>query len=203
MPANGEVTREKIQKCALAQFRERGYDAVRVEDICSAIDITRSAFYYHFKSKDILFDSLFDEPVSITMENMARILSTDNCWQKVWFLHEEAFKWVVNIGYDLIATIMTTSLSAKDKTYFPSLSRAHFDILGGIISLGQEAGQFLNMGNPTDMAHSLRSLIIGIEFDWCTGGGKFDLIGAFKLEMSLFLQVKEELLGDESDPHQA
>src|SRR5438874_12314207 len=54
------VTRTRIQAVALALFRTRGYDATSLQQIASALDVTKAALYYHFPSKAELLHSLAD-----------------------------------------------------------------------------------------------------------------------------------------------
>src|ERR671928_2106576 len=54
------VTRTRIQEVALALFATRGYDATSLQEIASALDVTKAALYYHFPSKSELLHSLAD-----------------------------------------------------------------------------------------------------------------------------------------------
>lgn len=44
----------KLQRAHLALIMERGYERSRVEDICAAAGVSRSAFYAHYRGKDDL-----------------------------------------------------------------------------------------------------------------------------------------------------
>lgn len=44
----------RLLNAALQVFRERGYTATRVEDVCEAADLTKGSFFHHFKSKEDL-----------------------------------------------------------------------------------------------------------------------------------------------------
>ena len=54
------VTRTRIQDVALALFATRGYDATSLQEIATALDVTKAALYYHFPSKAELLHSLAD-----------------------------------------------------------------------------------------------------------------------------------------------
>ena len=53
-----KLKNEIIQK-SLDLFRQRGYDAVSVQDICDACDITKPTFYKYLASKQNLLSYFF------------------------------------------------------------------------------------------------------------------------------------------------
>lgn len=53
--------RENIMRCALNLFADKGYDAVGVQEIVTAAQITKPTLYYYFKSKQGLLESLIQE----------------------------------------------------------------------------------------------------------------------------------------------
>jgi len=61
MGSKREGTREKIKKTALSLFSQKGYTAVSVREIGGAVGIKESTLYYHFASKQALFDELLHD----------------------------------------------------------------------------------------------------------------------------------------------
>lgn len=53
-------TRTALYDALVALIRERGYDAIRVEDILDRANVGRSTFYTHFRSKDELLTRSLD-----------------------------------------------------------------------------------------------------------------------------------------------
>lgn len=47
-------TRAKIFRAALRLVRKRGFDAVTIDDICTAADVAKRTFFLHFPTKDAL-----------------------------------------------------------------------------------------------------------------------------------------------------
>ncbi|GIX03802.1 MAG: TetR family transcriptional regulator [Planctomycetaceae bacterium] len=47
-----ESTKQRILDVALRVFRERGYAATTVDDLCRASGVTKGAFFHHFASKE-------------------------------------------------------------------------------------------------------------------------------------------------------
>src|SRR5215813_9242027 len=46
--------KDKILHAALMVIRTKGYAATTVDDLCAASDVTKGAFFHHFKSKEDL-----------------------------------------------------------------------------------------------------------------------------------------------------
>lgn len=46
------MTRQLIERAILEQVRERGYDAVTVEDVCARCDISKKTFFNYYESKE-------------------------------------------------------------------------------------------------------------------------------------------------------
>jgi AcrR family transcriptional regulator len=54
----GKETRRSLIRTAARLWSERGFDAVTVEEICSAAGVGRTTFYLHFESKEQLLSGL-------------------------------------------------------------------------------------------------------------------------------------------------
>lgn len=54
-------TRERIKSVALELFAEQGYEKTSLREIAEKLDVTKAALYYHFKTKEDIVGSLFDE----------------------------------------------------------------------------------------------------------------------------------------------
>lgn len=54
-------TKERILREALRLFSQKGYDAVSVEQIAGAVGIKAPSLYKHYKSKQDIFNAIFEE----------------------------------------------------------------------------------------------------------------------------------------------
>jgi AcrR family transcriptional regulator len=54
-------TRQRIQDVALELFVERGYEKTSLREIAEHLDVTKAALYYHFKTKEDIVISLFQD----------------------------------------------------------------------------------------------------------------------------------------------
>ena len=53
--AHKENTRKKILRSAITLFSSKGFDQVSIDDLMAHANLTRGAFYTHFKSKQSVY----------------------------------------------------------------------------------------------------------------------------------------------------
>ncbi len=66
-------TKEKILEVSLELFSQRGYSAVSIRDICKCVGIKESSVYYHFESKQNIFDELLNKFSEIAKGMMSQL----------------------------------------------------------------------------------------------------------------------------------
>ncbi|MFI1851971.1 TetR/AcrR family transcriptional regulator [Streptomyces sp. NPDC020480] len=54
-------TRQRIQDVAMELFAEQGYEKTSLREIAERLDVTKAALYYHFKTKEDILISLFQD----------------------------------------------------------------------------------------------------------------------------------------------
>jgi TetR/AcrR family transcriptional repressor of nem operon len=64
--------RSKLLDVALRLLREKGYSATTVDDLCAAADVTKGAFFHHFKSKEDMAVAAVDHWSATTGEMFAQ-----------------------------------------------------------------------------------------------------------------------------------
>ncbi|MCS0600957.1 TetR/AcrR family transcriptional regulator [Streptomyces sp. LP11] len=62
-------TRQRIQDVALELFAEQGYEKTSLREIAERLDVTKAALYYHFKTKEEITVSLFED-LTKPLENL-------------------------------------------------------------------------------------------------------------------------------------
>jgi len=67
----GEQTRRHIFECALALFRENGFDATTVQQVAERAGVAKSAAYYYFPSKEAIVQAYY-EVVQSEQERLCR-----------------------------------------------------------------------------------------------------------------------------------
>ncbi|GEC05535.1 TetR family transcriptional regulator [Streptomyces spinoverrucosus] len=54
-------TRQRIQDVALELFAEQGYEKTSLREIAERLDVTKAALYYHFKTKEEILVSVYED----------------------------------------------------------------------------------------------------------------------------------------------
>jgi len=68
--------RQAIVDAADGLFRERGVDAVGLNELMGAAGLTRGGFYNHFASKDALIDTVLAKAMAVGTDNLDRAITT-------------------------------------------------------------------------------------------------------------------------------
>jgi TetR/AcrR family transcriptional repressor of nem operon len=100
MASKGERTRERILDAAQALVLDHGFGGVSIDRVIAQLDVTKGAFFHHFKNKKQLAHALIeryaDDGVALFESNMERAqkLSDDPLQQLLIFvgLYEEIFE---------------------------------------------------------------------------------------------------------------
>ena len=66
-------TEERILRAAEEIFVRRGYEAVRLEEIAEQSGVNKSALHYYFRSKDKLFEIIFEKVLFNYLSEICRI----------------------------------------------------------------------------------------------------------------------------------
>ena len=58
-------TKRKIFETSMRLFAEKGYDATSIEEITATVGVAKGTLYYHFSSKEEIFQFLVEEGVKL------------------------------------------------------------------------------------------------------------------------------------------
>src|SRR5438874_10996063 len=63
-------SRQEILRTAARLFQQRGNHATSMNDVASALKLSKGALYHHFQSKDEILFNLMDHAMDITQERV-------------------------------------------------------------------------------------------------------------------------------------
>ena len=76
-------TEEKILAAAEAIFLRDGYSGSRMQDIADHAGINKALLHYYFRSKDKLFESIFDKKIGIMFPQMEELFVEENSFCEI------------------------------------------------------------------------------------------------------------------------
>lgn len=74
-------TKRKIFETSMKLFAEKGYDATSIEEITATVGVAKGTLYYHFSSKEEIFQFLVEEGVKLLKNSIA--IKTDKLTNSV------------------------------------------------------------------------------------------------------------------------
>ena len=136
-------TKRKIFETSMKLFAEKGYDATSVEEITATVGVAKGTLYYHFSSKEEIFNFLVEEGMKL-LHNSVEI-KTENLTDSI-----EKIRAVMLIQlkvmkkYDEFITILLSQIWGNEPRHhqFRSYIYNYINVLEGFIIEGIANGTF-------------------------------------------------------------
>lgn len=185
---NAMKTKKILFNTAKKLFSEKGYYNVTIEEITKKAGTSKGTFYTHYKSKQQIIEEQFKQQdnhyLDLNLELSKLVTFTD----KILFFIEDMYKYF-NTEFELIHVIYSTQLSYQNKdTFIINENRPLYLILNQIIKDGQEAGEFKDDINPSELTKLINRSIRGTLYDWCLYNGEFDLLESGMELLSIIIE---------------
>lgn len=168
--------KQEIMDAAWELFFENGYEKTTVNDIIKKVNTTKGGFYYYFKSKGELLNSLyaiFDREYKKFYASMDKSL---NSLVQLKMLGQYVSYFIEgNVSAELLSALYQSQLAEKSQENFLSKDRYYIQLVKKIISEGQEKGEIRSDISVDELAHHVLLLERGIFMDWCVQDGGFSL----------------------------
>ena len=148
-------TKRKIFESSLNLFASKGYDGTSIEEITSSIGLAKGTLYYHFSSKEEIFEFLIDEGVKL-LENSIEIKTKDleNSIDKIRAIILIQLK--VLVKYENLMTVVLRELWGSGARS-ESCRKRVFDYIGKIEEIVKEgiAAKEIIDGDPYVIASGI------------------------------------------------
>jgi AcrR family transcriptional regulator len=152
-------TKRKIFETSMKLFAEKGYDATSIEEITATVGVAKGTLYYHFSSKEEIFNFLIEEGVKLLQNSIdIKTSKLENYIDKLKAVILIQIK-IVNKYEDFI-TILLSQFYGKEARNKMCQKHVYeyIDKIEKIVEEGINAGQIKN-GNPKVIASEIYALI--------------------------------------------
>lgn len=159
-------TKLRILDAALELMAARGYDGVKVEEICALADVANATFFLHFPTKAALISAFNEQVTEKIAERLAafevpaieklellRALMLDE-----WSRHSELLRAIV------------VDAAAQDGASFADSSASLYALVHDIIAEGARAGEFSSEFEADLVAQCLVSTWRATTLQWARSG---------------------------------
>ena len=168
--------KQEILDAAWELFDKNGYEKTTVNEIIKKANTSKGGFYYYFKAKEELLNSLysiFDREYEKIYESMDKNL--DSLMQLKLLSQYVAYFIEANVSPALLAEMYRSQLLQKQQESFWGEERYYMHLVKKIVKEGQEKGEIRDDIPAEELAHHVMSLERGIFVDWCVRNGGFPL----------------------------
>ncbi|OQX14315.1 MAG: TetR family transcriptional regulator [Desulfobulbaceae bacterium A2] len=181
---------DHLADTAWALFQDRGYDAVTMEAIADAADVAKGTLYKHFAAKEALLRHRFHRDLAEALPQLQAelaLLPTAAARLRAFFQRSAAW-------------------SRQRRTYLGPYLRFHLQeagtegqtggrsgldhVLAGIITFGQQTGEFRRDIDPALAAYYLVFFHLGVLLRWLDQP-QGDLTFEYRVMLDLFVQGLE------------
>ncbi len=191
--------KEQILSKSIRLFLDKGYNATTIKDITDAVNITKGAFYWHFKSKYELLETIINLFETTFTDSVIRAVreSQGNFLHKFNYTH----KWVTEfayhnrelcVGFLTIAAEMVGSKTGIEKK-IRSIYTKYLKFIKELLLLGKKESLVHDDIDIDMAAHVINSIHNGSLLEWHINYNKINgaLFARTYRDVSLFGIIKQ------------
>ena len=152
-------TKRKIFETSMKLFAEKGYDATSIEDITATVGVAKGTLYYHFSSKEEIFNFLVEEGIKLLQNSIdIKTAKYQNYIDKLKAIILIQIKIVIK--YEDLITILLSEFwrkSTRNQICKENILQ-YINKIETIVKEGNEKGEIKN-GDPQAIASEIYGLI--------------------------------------------
>lgn len=185
----GLTMKFELQNCAINLFKKYGCRQVTIRQICDALGIAKTTFYYYYESKDDLILDFFGQVNFYAKEHIESILSAADAVEQLWNICELYLKPFNDAGQIIVSELFSINFDMNVLSLAPEDVFLR-DVMITLIKRAKDSGQIRNTA-PAEILHTtLTYALVGISVIWATKkSDDYDLIAksreAFEIHLML------------------
>lgn len=155
-------TKRKIFETSLKLFSEKGYDATSIEEITATVGVAKGTLYYHFSSKEEIFNFLVEEGMKLLINSIEiKIGKCDNVLDKIKAVSLIQLKAVAK--YENLLTIVLSQVWGNEtrNIFCKNKVMEYVDVVQSIVQEGVDNGDIVDC-NAEMLASEIFSLTCSV-----------------------------------------
>ena len=185
-------TKRKIFETSMKLFAEKGYDATSIEEITATVGVAKGTLYYHFSSKEEIFQFLVEEGVKLLKNSIA--IKTDkltNSLDKIKAIVLIELK--VLVKYESFMTIILSEIwgTGQRSKMCRDYVFQYIQMIQEIVEEGMKKGE-LQEGNPNVVASGIFGFVCSSLIYKLRREENIEVLELYKeIEKSFILKLKK------------
>lgn len=173
-----QETRRVIFENAIALFREKGFDAVTVEEITQRAGTAKGSFYTYFRTKsDIIIEEFknIDEFYQKYRRNLKRY---DGAAEQLMAFTRAQMRYVRDtVGLAMLKILYSTTIvDPLAEKFLINPDRTLHKVIHEIIEYGQKRGEFRSDPDADELAILYNRSMRSVFLDWAVSDASWDLV---------------------------
>ena len=173
-------TKRKIFETSMKLFAEKGYDATSIEEITATVGVAKGTLYYHFSSKEEIFNFLVEEGIKLLQNSIdIKTSKLTSYIDKIKAIILIEIKIVVK--YEDLIKILLNQFWGKEERNQKCQNHIYEYInkIEEIVKNGIEAGEIKN-GNSQAIASEIYGLICSTLVFKLRNNGEIEIMKLYK-----------------------
>jgi AcrR family transcriptional regulator len=167
-----ENIKDKIIEEAIKLFVRKSFKGTSVQDITDAVHVTKGAFYWHFKSKDALLNTIIDEYERVAVDRVIMELKSTNgnFVEKYRQFHKITTEFAYQnrdfcVGFMTLAAELTGSETSHEQRVIAIYTKLR-NFLKDLLEQGKLEGSVRKDVDSEMAAHFLNAIQNGMLLEW-------------------------------------
>ena len=177
----------RILNTSYKMFQAKGYDAVKVEDICKKCGITKPTFYRYIKRKDDILTEFYKHVTENFTESALNMIEADNYWEQICIGFESILSRSEEFGPELYSQLFIANLKENKGTF--KFDQKLKKVMISLFTKAQKNGQIRNDSDPEALYMSCVYASFGYGVVWCLNNGSFNLLKDFRHAVEIICNV--------------
>lgn len=168
--------KERIIRSSWDLFYEKGFEDTTLNDIIEAADISKGTFYYYFRSKNTLLNTLSVLLDDEYMELEEELTDDMTAFDKLMYLNYKVHSYIGDkINYKLMANQYSSHLLNNEESNLLDKNRYYFQLTYRIVVDGQRKGELINHMTAAEIVNAYSMCERALVTEWCMSNGTIDL----------------------------
>lgn len=172
-------TKRAIFEKAMQLFADKGYNDTSIEEITAVAGIAKGTFYYHFSSKEEVFNFLIDEGMKLLMNNIE--IKTNKAKNSIAKLKAVVLIQIkIVIKYENFIRLVLSEMWGKDKRSLKCKQciLEYINIIEKVVQEGIDKGEIKSKDAET-IAYNIFGLISACLIKKQKANGDIDIINTY------------------------